>query len=93
MAKNDSLTITDNRTGKTYDVAIDSGAIRAMELRQIKVSAEDFGLLSYDPGLQNTASCKSTICFIDGDEGHPAVPRLSDRRARREEHVPRDRRI
>jgi len=56
MAKKDSLTITDNRTGKTYEVAIDAGAIRAMELRQIKLSGEDFGLLSYDPGLQNTAS-------------------------------------
>src|SRR5512137_1876990 len=65
----DSLTITDNRTGKTYEVVIENGAIRAMELRKIKVDAEDFGLLSYDPGLMNTASCKSTIGYIDGDKG------------------------
>ena len=65
----DSLTITDNRTGKTYEVALENGAVRATDLRKIKTSEDDFGLLSYDPGLLNTASCKSTICFIDGDKG------------------------
>jgi len=65
----DTLTITDNRTGKTYEVAIEYGAIRALDLRQIKTAPDDFGLMSYDPGYLNTASCKSTITFIDGDRG------------------------
>jgi citrate synthase len=64
-----SLTITDNRTGKSYEVAIADGAINAMDLRQIKTDAEDFGLMTYDPGYGNTAHCKSTITFIDGDKG------------------------
>ena len=64
-----SLTITDNRTGKSYEVAIEDGTIRAIDLRQIKTSAEDFGLMTYDPAFQNTASCKSAITFIDGDKG------------------------
>ena len=64
-----SLTITDNRTGKTYEVAIEDGTIRALDLRQIKTDAEDFGLMTYDPAFQNTASCKSAITFIDGDKG------------------------
>ena len=68
MAK-ETVTITDNRTGKTYEVPIEHGAIRAMDLRQIKVSEEDFGLMSYDPAFMNTASCKSTITFIDGEKG------------------------
>ncbi len=66
---NDTLTITDNRTGKTYEVPIADGTIRAIDLRQIKVSADDFGLMTYDPGFLNTASCKSRITFIDGDKG------------------------
>ena len=57
----DTLTITDNRTGKTYDLPIQDGTIRAMDLRQIKASADDFGLMTYDPAFQNTASCRSTI--------------------------------
>ena len=65
----DSLTITDNRTGATYEVPIDQGAIRALALRQIKTGAEDFGLLGYDPAFLNTASCRSAITFIDGDRG------------------------
>jgi citrate synthase len=65
----DTLTITDNRTGKTYEIPIEHGAIRGMDLRQIKVAEEDFGLLSYDPAFMNTASCKSTITFIDGEKG------------------------
>jgi len=64
-----TLTITDNRTGKTYEVPIEHGAIRGMDLRKIKVSDDDFGLMSYDPAFMNTASCRSTITFIDGDKG------------------------
>jgi len=64
-----SLTITDNRTGKQYDVPIENGTIKAMDLRHIKVSDDDFGLMTYDPAFMNTASCKSRITFIDGDKG------------------------
>src|SRR6267143_651670 len=64
-----SLTVTDNRTGKVYELPIEQGAIRAMDLRRIKVSEDDFGLMSYDPAFMNTASCKSRITFIDGDKG------------------------
>ncbi len=65
----DTLTITDNRTGKTYEVPVQDGTIKAIDLRQIKTSAEDFGLMTYDPGYLNTASCKSRVTFIDGDKG------------------------
>ncbi len=65
----DSISIKDNRTGKSYDFPIQDGSIPAMDLRQIKVSEEDFGLLSYDPAFMNTASCKSSITYIDGDNG------------------------
>src|SRR5215204_6357119 len=65
----DSLTITDNRTGKQYQLPIADGTIKAMDLRQIKVSDNDFGLMTYDPAFMNTASCKSRITFIDGDKG------------------------
>jgi len=68
MAK-DSLTVTDNRTGKTYELAITDGTIRALDLRGIKTGPEDFGLLSYDPAYLNTASCRSSITYIDGDKG------------------------
>jgi citrate synthase len=68
MAK-DTLTITDNRTGKQYEIPIEHGAIRAMDLRQIQVNADDFGLMTYDPAFTNTASCKSRITYIDGDKG------------------------
>jgi len=68
MAK-DTLTIIDNRTGRTYEIAIQHGTIRAMDLRQIRVSDEDFGLMSYDPGFMNTAFCKSRITYIDGERG------------------------
>ena len=68
MAK-ETLTVTDNRTGKTYEIQIDHGAIRATDLRQIRVSEDDVGLLSYDPAFMNTASCKSAITFIDGEKG------------------------
>ena len=63
----DTLSITDNRTGKSYDVPIADGTIRAMDLRQIKTDAADFGLMTYDPAYMNTASCRSAITFIDGD--------------------------
>ncbi len=65
----DSLTITDNRTGKQYQLPIQDGTIKALDLRQIKVSDDDFGLMTYDPAFMNTASCKSRITFIDGDKG------------------------
>jgi citrate synthase len=65
----DCLTITDNRTGKSYEVPIQDGTIKAIDLRQIKVAADDFGLMTYDPGYLNTASCKSRVTFIDGDKG------------------------
>jgi citrate synthase len=65
----DSLTITDNRTGREYEIPIDDGTIRALELRQIKTDEDDFGLMTYDPAFMNTASCRSAITFIDGDKG------------------------
>ncbi len=65
----DTLTITDNRTGKNYEVAITDGTIRAADLRQIKVADDDFGLMSYDPAFKNTASCRSAITLIDGERG------------------------
>ena len=64
-----SLTITDNRTGKAYEIAIQNGAVRAIDLRQIRTGPEDFGLLSYDPAFMNTASTISRITEIDGDRG------------------------
>jgi citrate synthase len=64
-----SLSITDNRTGKTYELPIEDGAIRAADLRQIKDSPADFGLMAYDPAFMNTAACKSRITYIDGDKG------------------------
>jgi citrate synthase len=65
----DSLSITDNRTGKGYEVAIDQGTIRALDLRQIKTGADDFGLMAYDPAFTNTASTRSAITEVDGDKG------------------------
>ncbi len=65
----ESLTITDNRTGKQYELPVSNGAIRAMDLRQIKSGPDDFGLLAYDPGFFNTAACNSKITYIDGDKG------------------------
>ena len=64
-----SLTITDDRTGKSYKLPIENGTVRAMDLRQIKTDEDDFGLMTYDPALMNTASTKSAITFIDGDKG------------------------
>jgi citrate synthase len=65
----DTLTITDNRTGKTYEVAITDGTIKATDLRQLKAVADDPGLMTYDPAFMNTANCRSRITFIDGDKG------------------------
>jgi citrate synthase len=66
---NDTLSVTDNRTGKKFELKIENGCIRAMDLRQMKIDAEDFGLMAYDPAFLNTANCKSGITFIDGDKG------------------------
>ncbi len=65
----DTITITDNRTGKTYEIPITHDTINAMDLRQIRVNDGDFGMMTYDPGFKNTASTKSTITYIDGDKG------------------------
>ncbi len=65
----DSLTIKDNRTGESYELPITHGTIRAMDLRQIKTSKDDFGMMSYDPAYKNTASTTSRITFIDGERG------------------------
>src|SRR6202521_439373 len=65
----DTLSITDNRTGKQYEVPVTDGTIRAMDLRQIKTTPDDFGLMTYDPAFLNTANCRSAITYIDGDKG------------------------
>ena len=65
----ETLTVTDNRTGKSYEVPIEDGTIRALDLRQIKVGDDDFGLMAYDPAFTNTASTRSAITYIDGDKG------------------------
>jgi len=65
----DSITVTDNRTGKTYELPITEGTIRANDLRQIKVADDDFGMMTYDPAFMNTAACRSAITYIDGDKG------------------------
>src|SRR6059036_1949892 len=65
----DTLTIVDNRTGKKYDLPIQDGTIRAVDLRQVKAAPDDFGLMTYDPAFMNTANCRSAITYIDGDEG------------------------
>ncbi len=65
----DSLTITDNRTGQSYTLPVENGTIRALDLRKIKTGPDDFGLMTYDPAFTNTASCRSAITYIDGDRG------------------------
>src|SRR5437660_7145674 len=65
----DTLSIVDNRTGKKYELPIHDGAIRAMDLRQIKTGPDDFGLMTYDPAFMNTANCRSSITYIDGEKG------------------------
>jgi citrate synthase len=66
---NDTLSVTDNRTGKQYQVPIQDGTIRATELRKIKTHDDDFGLMTYDPAYMATASCRSAVTFIDGEKG------------------------
>src|SRR5262249_30877037 len=65
----DTLSITDNRTGKSYEIPIKDGTIRASDLRQLKLDPSDYGLMSYDPAFTNTASTKSAITYLDGDNG------------------------
>src|SRR6202795_2928919 len=65
----DTVTVTDNRTGKTYELPVTNDTIRAIDLRQIKVKPDDFGMMSYDPAFSNTALCQSKITYIDGDKG------------------------
>src|SRR6476659_3545180 len=65
----ETLTISDNRTGKQYEVPVHDGTIKATDLRQIKVTADEFGMMTYDPAFMNTAACRSKITFIDGDKG------------------------
>ena len=65
----ETLSVTDDRNGKTYSLPIERGTVRAMDLRQIKTGPDDFGILSYDPAFMNTASCRSAVTFIDGDRG------------------------
>ena len=67
--REDTLTVTDNRTGETYEVPVTDGTVKAMDFRQMKVDEGDFGLMTYDPAYTNTASCRSEITFIDGDAG------------------------
>jgi citrate synthase len=69
VANAETLTIVDNRTGKSYEVPIEDGTVRATELRKIKVDEEDFGIMTYDPAFMNTASCRSAVTYIDGDKG------------------------
>ncbi len=67
--RSESLTVLDNRTGRSYELPIEDGTVRGMDLRQIKTGEDDFGLMSYDPAFTNTASCRSAITYIDGDAG------------------------
>jgi citrate synthase len=69
LVPKDSITVTDNRTGKSYELPITEETIRAIDLRQIKVAEDDFGMMTYDPAFMNTAACRSAITFIDGDKG------------------------
>jgi citrate synthase len=68
-AGQETLTVTDNRTGQSYEVPITDGTVRAMDFRQIKTSDDDFGLMTYDPAFTNTASCRSAITYLDGENG------------------------
>ena len=65
----DTLSVTDNRTGETYELEISDGTVKAMDFRQIKTGEDDFGLMTYDPAYTNTASCRSEITYIDGEAG------------------------
>src|SRR5271157_1057271 len=65
----ETITLIDNRNGKTYTVPLFKGCIRTMDLRQIKTGPDDFGVMGYDPAFMNTASCQSAVTYIDGDRG------------------------
>jgi len=65
----DTLSVTDNRTGESYEIEIEDGTVKSMDFRQIKVSEDDFGLMTYDPAFTNTASVRSSVCYIDGEAG------------------------
>ena len=65
----DTLTITDNRTGKSYEIPITDGTIKATDLKQVRAGQDDGGLATYDPAFMNTSACRSRITFIDGDVG------------------------
>src|SRR3982751_5202971 len=65
----ETLSVTDNRTGESYEIPISDGTVKAMDFRQIKVSEDDFGLMTYDPAFTNTAACRSSITYIDGEAG------------------------
>src|SRR5215831_12061485 len=67
--RRETLSVTDNRTGRQYEIPIKNDTIRAIDLRQIKVEESDFGMMAYDPAFSNTASCTSKITYIDGDKG------------------------
>ncbi len=76
-ASGDTLSVTDNRTGESYEIEVNDGTIKTMDLRQIKVADDDFGLMGYDPAFTNTASCRSAITYIDGEAGilqHRGIP-------------------
>jgi citrate synthase len=76
-AGKDSLTVTDNRTGQTFELEITDGTVKAMDFRQMKASEDDFGLMTYDPAFTNTASCRSAVTYIDGEAGilqHRGIP-------------------
>ena len=66
--KKNSITVTDNRNGQSYEIDVKDDSIRALDLRQIKVHSSDFGMMSYDPAFMNTAACASSITFIDGEK-------------------------
>ena len=76
-APDETLSVTDNRTGKSYELEINDETVRTMDLRQIKVHEDDFGMMGYDPAFTNTASCRSAITYIDGEAGvlqHRGIP-------------------
>ena len=72
-----TLTVTDNRTGVTYEVPITDGTVRAMDFRQMKVAEDDFGLMTYDPAFMNTAACRSSITYLDGTNGAVSYTHLT----------------
>ena len=87
----DTLTITDNRTGKQYELPITDGTIRATDLKQIKTGPEDLGLATYDPAFMNTAACRSRITYIDGDKGILLYRGYPIEQLAEAEHLSRDR--